>query len=388
VAIMKPQSRGPHILRRWQLRCAVCLLWIALTVTPALPRTDVRADGILGLPKATATSDPLRQKKVRLGEKLFFDARLSADGSVSCATCHSPEKEFTDRRRTAVGIAELRGTRNTPSLLNVVYATSLFWDGRADSLESQALEPFFNPREHGLASPRELLQRIEADREYVTAFRDAFGSRETPVTGANVAAALAAYQRTLVDGNSAFDRFQFGGEQTVLSAAARRGYNVFVGLGQCAACHTVSRDHALFTDNQFHAIGFRAMGDEMRGAIERIRRTAPEHVRNLVSADRGVAALGRFVVTRKIEDLGKFRTPSLRNVALTAPYMHDGGIETLEEAVEHELYYRGHTNGSPIVLTPQERDDLVTFLQSLTGARADMQRRVQAGLANTQRRER
>ena len=311
---------------------------------------------------------------ISIGQRLFNDPRLSANGQVSCVSCHQSAKHFSDGLPLALGIHGRKGTRNTPSLLDVGEQRTLFWDGRRESLEAQALDPLLNPAEHGLPDEAVLIKRLRADRVYQRAFREAFAhSSSQPtaevVTTGNVAKALAAFQRTLVSGPTPFDRYQ-AGEVAALEPAARRGWALFSTTAQCIRCHSVEGPRPLFTDHGFHSL---AVG------LHRIERKLPELTQKLVQlhrdgrafdhavlTDTDMAELGRFAVTLNPADIAKFKTPSLRNVALTAPYMHDGSVATLEESVDLELYYRGAQDGKPLILTPAERTDLVAFLRSLS----------------------
>jgi cytochrome c peroxidase len=307
---------------------------------------------------------------VALGRTVFFDPALSADGRVSCASCHQPDRAYSDGRPRAAGIAGRTGTRNAPGLLDVGRQHSLFWDGRRAHLEDQALDPLLNEVEHGLASEGQLLDRLRADARYPAAFAAAFASE--PITARHVANALAAFERTLVSGPSPFDRFR-AGDRDAMPPAARRGWVVFDQQAHCTHCHLATSDDGLpplFTDHGFHslAVGF-----------HRIERTLPQLTVRLAALRRGgqplgrdvlqssaLAELGRFAVTLDPRDLAAFKTPGLRNVARTAPYMHDGSVATLGEAVDLEVYSRGARDARPIILTPSERDDLITFLHALT----------------------
>lgn len=253
--------------------------------------------------------------------------------------------------------------------MNAVLHETQFWDGRRSSLEEQAAEPFVNPVEHGLPNHAALLARLRTDRSYVEDFQKTFGSAD-PISMEHVTQALASFVRSLASGDSAFDRYLYAGERSALSASAERGLELFRGRAQCATCHKIGERSATFTDNQFHSVGvgLEAVAPKLATLASRIARTSRDDVGPLISGDPEVSALGRFVITRDPADIGKFRTPTLRNVALTAPYMHDGSVPTLEEAVDRELYYRGQTLGRPLVLTPAERRDLVSFLQSLTSS--------------------
>ena len=308
---------------------------------------------------------------VRLGQALFFDPRLSADASTSCATCHQPAQYFSDGRAVSRGIGGAAGFRNAPSLLNVSAVDAPFWDGRAVSLEQQALVPLLNSREMGMPSLDAVVDAVRRAGDYASLFAEAYGDgRAETISIDRIVRALAAYERTLDLAGSRFDRAAFGEEANALSAREERGRRLFVGLAGCSGCHLVGKQDAPLTDNRFHSltVGLQQVADRLgplaRRAVELRRQgRSPDEI---VQADRDLAALGRFVVTLQPVDLGAFRTPSLRNVAMTAPYMHDGSVATLEEAVDDEVYYRSSELGRPLLLTPQERRDLVAFLGTLT----------------------
>ena len=318
---------------------------------------------------------------VALGHTLFSDRALSADDRVSCATCHQPERAYSDGRVHAIGVADHVGTRNTPSLLDVWSQRSLFWDGRRMRLEDQALDPLLNEVEHGLTDEAELLRRLHAEPRYHAAFVAAFGNapESEAITVRHVAEALAAFERTLVSAPSAFDRFCTG-DKGAMSESARRGWVVFDQQAHCTRCHVATSDGSgspLFTDHQFHslAVGFRRIERELPQLTERLAalRCDGGPLGREVLLDRDLAELGRFAVTLDPADLGAFKTPGLRNVALTAPYMHDGSVATLAEAVDLEVYSRGASEARPIILTPSEREDLIAFLAALTsGDLADL----------------
>jgi cytochrome c peroxidase len=302
----------------------------------------------LGLPPVPLPADNLpTAATVALGRQLYYDPVLSVDNSVSCATCHHPDYEFGDGKSFSNGVRAQKGARNSPTVLNTAYFNTLFWDGRAARLEEQAAGPVQNPVEmgHSLKGVENKLMRYPAYRD---AFAKAFGSGH--ITFAMVAKSIASFERTLVSGNSAFDRYYYGHEENALSESAKRGLLVFTrgDKGNCAACHEIGKDYALFTDNKFHNVGV--------------------GVHNEQPTD-----LGRYAVTRNNADRGAFRTPTLRNIARTGPYMHDGGLKTLKEVVD---FYIGAGNSNPYLdkrikpldfLDGQERADLVAFLESLTG---------------------
>lgn len=327
----------------------------------------------LGLPMTFHPDDnPPSAEKIALGKKLFFDKRLSADGAISCAQCHQPELAFSDGLEKSKGVHGRLGTRNAPSLLNVAFNTSQFWDGRQPSLESQALDPLLNPREHGLADQAAVLKLLRNDVGYVKSFSSAFGVTESEIELRHVAYALANFERTLIAGDSPFDRYYFQGKQNALSEKAQRGLALFTGAAQCATCHRIDQSHALFTDNQFHSlsVGLKRVNKLLPAITTQLvgMREKSASIDHSVLSDENLAELGRFAITLNPADIGKFRTPSLRNVALTAPYMHDGSIKTLPDAVEFEIYYRSAERGYPLIMTPAEKADLVAFLESLTSA--------------------
>ncbi|MBW2421034.1 MAG: SCO family protein [Deltaproteobacteria bacterium] len=334
----------------------------------------------LGLPAVPVPGDnPLTRTKIDLGRKLFFDRRLSRNGTVSCAMCHVPEQGFTSHElATAVGIEGRTVRRNSPTIYNVAYARRLFHDGREDRLEQQIWGPLLAANEMGNPSVGRLLQRIEGLVDYDGLFEQAFGSRGLGME--TLGMALASYQRTLVSGNSPFDRWHFGGKGGGVSEAAARGFSLFAGRARCAACHLVDRDHALFTDHQMHNTGIgylRSMGTRGQVEVEVAPGTTVELNDEFLAAisETPPNDLGRYEITRDPADRWKYKTPSLRNVALTRPYMHDGSLGTLRDVVE---FYRagGVPNETldpliaPLDLNPQEVSDLVAFLEALTGDNA------------------
>lgn len=317
-------------------------------------------------PRALASVARVDASLAKLGERLFFDKRLSADGTVSCASCHQPDKAFADGAATAAGSGGRKGTRNTPTLLDAAEQGSFLWDGRRTSLEDQVLDPFFDPAEHGLADAGALGRLVSSDAGYQSEFDRLFPSQG--IARATIARSIAAYVRTLSAGPSRFDRHWTGGDPAALTRAEARGFEIFRGTAQCASCHTIAEKGATFSDGKFHslAVGLEKLGPNLSQTVARAIAATPAERSRLLTRDAAIAALGRFNVTGDPADIGKYRTPTLRNVALTAPYMHDGSVATLEEAVELELYYRSVQQGRPIVLTAPEKADLVAFLRSLT----------------------
>ncbi|AOY93922.1 hypothetical protein BKK79_02175 [Cupriavidus sp. USMAA2-4] len=328
---------------------------------------------LLGLPAVQVPTDnPTTREKIDLGKKVFFDKRLSADGTVSCASCHQPDLAFSDGMARSRGIGGRLGTRNAPTLLNAALMTTLFWDGRRTSLEEQVLDPFVNPAEQGLTDLAQLLSVIKADDAYQELFDSTFGTRSPSVTARNVANALATYVRSLARGNSPFDRFYFAGDQTALAPPAQRGFKLFMGRAQCVTCHEVGATAATFTDQKFHSLHIGM--DQIEGRLPELSMRAvaaksgnPRPDATVLSEE-DISELGRFFITLNPAEIGQFRTPSLRNVALTAPYMHDGSVGSLQQAVEQEVYYRSAQTMRPIILTPDEKMDLIEFLKSLSGS--------------------
>lgn len=337
----------------------------------------------LGLPAAPYPEEnPQTADKIALGDKLFNDARFSSTGEVSCATCHAVDKALTDSPlKVSEGINKLTGTRNAPTVVNSVYFETLFWDGRSPSLEDQSLHPFVNPVEMGLKDHQPILDLVRSDPQYVSAFQKVFGKSGEAITMTEVTRAIAAFERTQVTGNSPFDRWYFAGQEDALTPVQKRGFDVFVNQGRCVSCHVIEQTQALFTDNRFHNIGVGINGiqgdvPELAGEFLEAEATASE-VDVQVLTDSRTSELGRFAVTRDFDGLGAFKTPTLRNVDVTAPYMHDGSLETLKDVVVH--YNNGGVTNEgdpvndflsggirPLNLTDEQVDDLVAFMEALT----------------------
>ncbi len=334
---------------------------------------------LLGLPPVPVPADnPLTLEKAVLGKKLFEDRRFSADGTISCAHCHRPELAFQDGLAVSEGIGGRKGTRNAPTIINAAYYTTQFWDGRRPTLEAQSKDPFVNPIEHGLKNHDPIVGVVRSDPAYRRSFERAFGVKPAQITIDHVAQAIASFERTVVAGDSPFDRYLYGGDKNALSPAAVRGLAVFRGKGRCVSCHVIESSTALFTDNDFHnlGVGFERIADRLPEIIAAFRKAKAtgKPVDEAVLSQKALSELGRFAVTGDVSDLGKFKTSTLRNIALTAPYMHDGSLKTLEEVVD--FYDRGGfanpmLDGGirPLGLTAQEKADLVAFLKSLTSSR-------------------
>ncbi|HEV8702356.1 MAG TPA: cytochrome c peroxidase [Candidatus Polarisedimenticolia bacterium] len=339
----------------WKVGTLAALLAIGCSRTPKEPAKPPVPQGEsftsgeytttlpLGLQAAAAyvpENNPISEAKIDLGRKLYFDARLSKDGTVSCATCHDPDRGFSDARPTSLGIGRQAGSRNAPTVINRLFSQEQFWDGRAADLEAQALGPIQNPIEMGHTLP-EMISNLKALAGYAPAFQAAFSTPD--ITEGRVAQAIATYERTVLAGNSPFDRYQ-AGEKSMLSESAVRGMTLFndAQKANCVTCHAGFN----FTDESYHNLG--------------------------VGMEKPNPDWGRFGVTKKEFDKGAFKTPTLRNVTQSGPYMHDGSEATLLDVVR--FYDRGGFKNQwlskeikPLNLTDQDRADLVAFLESLSG---------------------
>jgi cytochrome c peroxidase len=313
-------------------------------------------------------------ERIELGRRLYFEPALSKDGSVSCATCHDVTRSFTDRRGVSEGIRDQLGRRNAPTTMNAVFLQKQFWDGRAGSLEEQAGQPILNPVEMGMPDRETAVAAVKAEPGYAEAFQAAYGR---DINYDDLERAIAAFERTLVFLNSPFDRFQ-AGEASAVSESARRGFALFNEKGRCVACHPITRANPTGSDNRFHNIGVSARTQDFEKlasrALEALGADPSERKLDELAVGTDMSELGRFMVTRNYAEIGAFRTPQLRNVGVTAPYMHDGSMQTLWDTIDH--YNRG---GEPnayldggmeaLALTEAEIDDVVAFLFSLTDDR-------------------
>ena len=329
-------------------------LLLVLACAPGAPTTEQldAANPVRPLPEAmlghevaladlAEAPDP---EKARLGRWLYYDTRLSADGTLSCATCHIPEHGYSEPRAVSIGIDGQVGTRKAPSFLNAAFAfyPETFWDGRAGTLEEQAIGPMANPIEMG--SSHDVVESTVASIPgYAPFFERAFG--DPIVTLDRIAEAIADYERTRISGNSPWDVWRDDEDTRAVDPAIPLGDELFFGRGLCATCHVGSH----FTDSRFHNLGIG--WDEATGTF---------------------ADEGRFVVSGKDEDRGAFKTPGLRDVALRAPYLHDGSLATLRDVVQH--YVKGGTPNpylspkmKPLDLSEPEIDALVAFMEALTG---------------------
>jgi cytochrome c peroxidase len=325
---------------------------------------------------AIPTDNPQTPEKISLGQKLFFERRLSVDGTVSCSTCHDPKLAFTDRKPTSVGVKGRVGQRNAPTILNALYNKTQFWDGRVNTLEEQAALPIVNAVEMGHPTLDVAVAQIASVGEYQQAFQRVFGR---PPNGPDLLRAIASYERTQLSFDSPFDHF-IAGDNNAIDASVKRGWELFNTQARCNKCHALTetqRDATVFTDNDFHNIGVGII----RHNVVALARQAEELIKSgdTVAIDRAaiqtdMSALGRFLITRKEKDIASFKTPGVRNVLVTGPYFHDGSQETLWDVIDHYNKGDGLQNPyldediQPLALTETDIDDLVAFLASLTSA--------------------
>lgn len=321
------------------------------------------AAGWASAQELSSSSSLLKQ----LGEKLFFDASLSADGKVSCATCHRPDYEFAEPRAVSQGVLGRTSTRNAPSLSARQPTDPLMWDGRRETLESQVLDPLTNPVEHGLADFAAVRNRLAADPAYKPILSASFKITDSAqIESEHVAKALSAFVAALPKEPTRVERY-LEGDISALDDHEKRGMAIFRERARCADCHLIQHRLAAVSDSKYHSvgIGIDSIPDLTQAARRGFTHVKRPEIDHIILTDAELAALGRFLVTGDPRDIGKFRTPGLRRVSGTAPYMHDGSVATLDEAVDRELYYRSLALGSPISLTPDERADLLRFLKAL-----------------------
>ncbi len=335
----------------------------------------------LGLPPLPVPADnPITEEKIALGRKLFFDRRLSFNGTLSCAMCHIPEQGFTQyEMKTPVGVEGRFVKRNAPSLYNVGYRSTLFHDGREDTLENQVWQPLLRQNEMANPSIGFILSTIREASDYDGLFEAAF-EREAVMEG--VGMALASYQRSLVSANSPFDRWYFGGDKEAMDESAVRGFSLFQSR-DCVSCHTIGAEDALFSDGEFHntGIGYYQAMIAKDAVVAKVRLAPGVEVQPTIHIQpQSASDLGRYEATGRSSDRWLYRTPSLRNVAITAPYMHDGSLPDLPSVVE--FYNRGaiphpdlDERLKPMALEPEQVADLVNFLHSLTGSNIEQLQR-------------
>ncbi len=323
--------------------------------------------------------------RVALGKKLYFDTRLSRDGTVACATCHDVTRGFTDQLKVSEGIAGQLGKRNAPTVLNTALLQTLFLDGRSPTLDHQAMMPIVNPIEMGMPDEAFAVKAISWDPEYQRAFKEAYG-RE--VSYADIGRAIAAFERTLIFMDSPFRRF-LKGDNGAISADARAGWVLFNGKARCVSCHHMNLSNPLGTDNRFHNIGVSARHHDFEGlakrALKALSADPSEKKLDELALGTDMSELGRFMVTKNRADTGAFRTSLLLNIGITPPYMHDGSLPTLWDVMDH--YNKGGEPNpfldggmEPLALTDAEIDQMVAFLFALTDDRfaAENQRQLDA----------
>ena len=323
---------------------------------PIMPTGESHAiEPPLGLPAVAIPADnPPTAQTIALGRKLYYDKALSVDNSIACASCHDPEAGFADPNQFSEGVGGELGGRQAPPVMNAAYFTTQFWDGRAASLEEQAGGPVENPIEMAFTHEG-VVERLSNDPVYTELFNEAWG--EGSIAFEMVAKSIASFERTVLVGNSPFDRYMFGGDEEAMSTEAIRGLDVFTDpeKGNCEVCHEINEEegYALFTDNKFHNLG---VGAELDGSL---------------------ADIGRYEVSQTETDKGAFKTPHLRNIADSAPYMHDGHLKTLKEVVD---FYVGAGNSNDFRdeeiheldhLSAEERADLIAFMEALSGEYPD-----------------
>ncbi len=332
----------------------------------------------LGLPAVPVPEDnPVTTEKILLGRKLFFDRRLSLNNTFSCAMCHIPEQGFTSQEMaTAVGIEGRTVRRNSPTIYNTAYATRLFHDGRENSLELQVWGPLLARNEMGNPSMGYIIDKIKSLPEYPALFEKAFGKQPDIL---NLGQAIASYERTLISADSPFDRWYYGKQKNALPPAAQQGFKLFTGKAGCSQCHTLNKHYALFTDNQFHNTGIGYQQSMQKNEGKKKIQLAPglfievdtERLETISAPKPN--DLGRYEITQNPQDRWKYKTPSLRNIALTAPYMHDGSLARLEDVIR--FYNHGGINNEnldplikPLHLNETEIQQLTAFLNALTGS--------------------
>lgn len=375
-----PPSLGPGDDKAGYERRSYTTRSRALTVRDAQAADLARVfdEFPLGLPSEALNGPVPSAARIDLGRRLFFDRRLSHNDTIACASCHLPDQGFTNNElMTPIGVEGRTVKRNAPSLFNVGLLPTLFHDARESRLEQQVWAPLLAANEMANPSVGYVLEKLRSLPEYPELFRAAFPDEPAP-SMENLGAALAAYQRSLLSGDSAFDRWRYGGDAAALDPEARAGYALFTGKAGCGGCHLVGERSALFTDHGLHntGIGYRramARGDSLEVMVAPGTTLTVDTAHIAASSERPPSDLGRYEVTLDPADRWRYRTPGLRNVALTAPYMHDGSLRTLDEVID--FYDAGGVPNEgldplvrPLGLSAAERVALRAFLESLTGS--------------------
>ena len=375
----------------------VLFIFIALIIPVALYMAYKKSDigyepypkgDALGLPAMIIPeNNPLTAEKVALGRKLFMDRRLSHNNTISCAMCHVPEQGFVvNEIATAVGLEGRTNKRNAPTIFNVGYYKHLFHDGREFSLENQIIGPLLAENEMGNPSIGFVIEKIDSFPDYQGLFEQAFDGQKANLE--RMSLAIASYERTMVSGNSKFDQWYFGKNKAALNDREINGFRLFSGKANCISCHTVNKESALFTDQSFHNTG--AGWSRNNKVLSSLVKKEVSKQTFLLSLAPGITVevandhfdkasevpkndVGRFEITSNPNDSWLYKTPSLRNIQLTAPYMHDGSLRTLDSVVD--FYNVGGENNPykdqrlvPLGLTQDEKADLVAFMKALTGS--------------------
>ena len=320
------------------------------------------------------TDNVMTPERVELGRKLYFETRLSADGTVACATCHDVSRGFTDQRAVSEGIRGQLGKRNAPTTMNAMLLASQFLDGRSPTLEAQAKLPPLNPIEMGQPTPEAVMKTIADDTAYQDLFQKAF---QRAPNYDDLGRAIAAFERTLVFLEAPFDRF-LAGDANAISAEAKRGWALFNGKGRCVTCHMINTANPMGTNHKFHNIGVAARHQDFerlaREAVQALEKDAGVEAVDRLALQTDLSELGRFLVTKNRADIGAFKTLHLRNIGITFPYMHDGSMQTLWDVMDH--YNKGGEANpfldggiEPLALSEAEITDVVEFLFTLTDAR-------------------
>lgn len=369
---MQFQNRLVMTLTVGSVFLAATLSAFAVSKTPESSR---QVDVPLGLPPLSEAQAP-KMALVPLGRKLFFDRRLSFNNTNSCAMCHIETQAFASNQSAlAIGMEGKSLSRNAPTLFNVAYQKLLFHDGREPYLEDQVWSPLLSPIEMANPSIGYVLDRIRSLKDYDGMFEAVFAGQGPSMQ--TVGDALAAYERSLLSGNSRFDRWHYGGEDGALTQEEKDGFALFSGEAGCTACHTVEKTSALFTDHQFHVTGVGFYAATARPPDTWSVQVSPgvyETVKNNLLTPFSAPRLndtGRFQITLESSDRWAYKTPSLRNVEYSYPYMHDGSIGTLEEVIEFYdkggIPHDGESVLKPLGLTAAQKASLVAFLKTLNG---------------------
>ena len=362
---------------RWAKRASSKLLPTPETDPLAQPKSLQQVGVPVEMTRTAIPPDnPQTPEKISLGQRLFFDRRLSVDGTVSCRTCHDPAFAFTDRKPTSVGIKGRVGQRNAPTVLNALYNKTQFWDGRVNTLEEQAALPIVNSVEMAQPNLDAAVAQIATVAEYQHAFQQVF---HRPPNGPDLLRAIASYERTQLAFDCPFDHF-IAGDKNAIDASARRGWDLFNTQARCNKCHALTdtqRDVTVFTDNDFHNIGIGIIRHNvvaLARQAEQLINSGDTSAIDRAAIQTDMSALGRFLITKKEKDIASFKTPDIRNVLVTGPYFHDGSQETLWDVIDHYNKGDGLQNPyldediQPLALTESEIDDLVAFMASLTSA--------------------